>query len=233
MKFAIGTHLCPKKSARTLDINCQLLCLYCSARPSRSWEPLQPPLTFVVAAACSECEIANGMQRFAPLHVARIGPLGTSCSGLYNPERSRARTIPNERSSRDPVKGVMDRTKIAFAALLPALWLLLCGEGLSAQCVDWSNGTCRDPSCTLQNGKHSSLAVVSSPDVTARRATSRLGKSGNGNTSSVNAVSRAYAVEHAPLAICSARRQSPPDLATRWQFDCRAALDPRAPSSVS
>ena len=127
----------------------------------------------------------------------------------------------------------MDRTKIAFAALLPALWLLLCGQGISAQCIECSNGTCRDPLCTLQNGKHSSLAVVSSPDVTARRATSRLGKPDNGNTSLVNAVSRAYAVEPASLAIRSARRQSPPDLATRWQFDCRAALEPRAPSSVS
>jgi hypothetical protein len=173
------------------------------------------------------------MQRFASSHLPRTGPLETSRSCFYNPERSRACAIPNEQSSRDPVKGVMDRTKIALAALLPALWLLLCGQGLPEQCIDCSNETCMDLTCTLQNGKHSSLEAVPSPDITARRATSRLGKSGNANTPLVTAVSREHAVEHAYLAILSARRQSPPGLVARWQFDCRAALDPRAPSSIS
>ena len=173
------------------------------------------------------------MQRSASLPIARTGPLGTSRSCFYNPERSPARTVSNEQSSRDSVKRVMDRTRIAFAALLPALWLLLCGQALSAQRIDCPNEACTDPTCTFQNGKHSSFDAVSSPDLTARRATSRLGKSGNGNTDLVTAVSREYGVEHASLAIRSARPQGPSGLAARWQFDCRAALDPRAPSSIS
>lgn len=174
------------------------------------------------------------MQRFAPLHNRenRSSQASTVVALRTLSAHTLTRT-PNEQSSQDPVKRVMDRTKIAFAALLPALWLLLCGQGLSAQRIDCSKEISRDQTCTLQSGKYCSSDAVLSQDITARRASSRLGKSGNSNTTLLNPISRPHTLEHASLVIRSPRRESPLALATCWQFVCRAALDPRAPSSIS
>ena len=126
----------------------------------------------------------------------------------------------------------MDRTKLAFAALFPALWLLLCGPGLSAQHIDCSKKSSGAQACTLQSGKHCSSDAVSSRDITARRAASRLGKSGNGNALPLHLVSGLNVPERASAAV-TPERESPVALATYWQFALRAALAPRAPSSVS
>jgi hypothetical protein len=182
----------------------------------------------------NEREIPCGMQQFAPSdnRENRSSHASTTVAFTTLSTHTLARA-PNEQSSCDPVKRVMDRTKIAFVALLPALWLLVCGQGLSAQCIDCSKEVSRDQTCTLLSCKYCPSDAVSSQDISARRAPSRPGKSGNTNATLLSPISRPHAVEHASLALSCPRRESRAALATCWQFACRAALDPRAPSSIS
>jgi len=173
------------------------------------------------------------MRRFAPSQIreSRCSP-GLGVVVLKNP-RAAMLVRTNEQCSRDPVKPVMDRTRIALASFLPALLILLCGQSLPAQCIDCAKKNSTFQACTLQKGEHFSSDVVSSTDITPRRATSRPGKAGHNNAPTLDPISRFHQVEQVPLAICSARRESPLALATSWQFACRTALQPRAPSSDS
>ena len=177
--------------------------------------------------------LAVKMQRLAPFTIREDRSSRDSTVVAFTTTSAQMPVrIPHEQSSHEPVKGMMDRTKIAFAALVPALWLLLCGQGLPAQCIDCPKAPSSAHTCTLQNDKACSSDAVSSQDTTARRAASRLGKSGNTNPLVVNPISRSHAVERTPTPV-SAQRESPIALATCWQFVCRTALEPRAPSSVS
>ena len=231
MKIACGIR---QNSTRTLDINCQLLSLNCCARRSRAWESLQPALAFIVAMIRNECEFPCAMQRIRTItHRENGSSYDSTVVAFTTPSAHTLARTPNEQSSCNPVKGVMDRTRIAFAALFPVLWLLLCGQGLSAQCVDCSKEISSHQTCTLLSCQHCPPDAVSSQDIPARRAPSRLGKSGNTNTALLSPISRRPTAEHAPLAIRSPRRESPLAVAMCWQFVCRAALDPRAPSSIS
>ena len=195
--------------------------------------PVQLPLGFVMASQGRKAEIFCAMQRLAPLQIHE-----SKCSsgpGVVVLKNFRATTFvqTNEQCSGDSVKPVMDRTRIALASFLPALWILLCGQSLPAQCIDCAKESSTFQTCTLQKGKHLSSGVVSSTDITARRATPRPGKPDHSNPPILDPISRVHKVEQAPLAICSARRESTLALATCWQFACRTALEPRAPSSDS
>jgi hypothetical protein len=181
----------------------------------------------------SECELPCEMRRFASFAPREGRPFQTRTSLLsQTPALRHPHEVQMNKLRSNPVKALMDRIKIAFAAIFPAVWLLLCGQALSAQRMDWSKETSRDHPGTLQGCKPCSPDALISQDATARRAPSRLGKSGNANTLFVNPISRSHAVERMPIPL-SAQRESPFGLATCWQFVCRTALDPRAPSSLS
>ena len=174
------------------------------------------------------------MRRFASFAPREGRPFQTRTSLLsQTPALRHPHEVQMNKLRSNPVKALMDRIKIAFAAIFPAVWLLLCGQALSAQCTDYSKETSRDHPGTLQGCKPCSPDALTFQDATARRAPSRLGKSGHAKPLLFNPISRPHTVEHPSLAICSPRRESPLALATCWQFICRAALDPRAPSSVS
>ena len=141
--------------------------------------------------------------------------------------------FPNERSPRTPVKPAMDRVKITLVALFPALWLLTSGQSLLDPRDSCANPAPCNSTCTCEDGEPCPSHPLGSPDISARPVRSRLGPQvGHSNLLPLEPISPSYAVERTPQTVF-AQRESPPALATSWQFACRAALDPRAPSSVS
>ena len=163
-----------------------------------------------MAPACSRCQIYSAMKRL-----------------------EKRKRFPNERSRRAVVKPAMDRVKITLVALLPALWLLASGQSFFDPRDSCANPAPCNSTCTSEDGKPCPSHPLYSPDISARPVRSRLGPQvGHSNLLPLEPISASYAVERAPQTL-SAQRESPPAVATSWQFACRAALDPRAPSSVS
>ena len=141
--------------------------------------------------------------------------------------------VLNERRQVTAVKPIMDRARITLVALLPALWLLIPGQYLLGACAVCTNTASCDTTCAFEGAKQCPLHSVCSFDAAARPVKSRIAPQvPKGNFIPLEPVSRSHAVERTPTAV-SAQRESPLALATSWQFTCRAALHPRAPSSVS
>ena len=137
-----------------------------------------------------------------------------------------------ERSCSANVKGAMDRVRLMLASLLPALLLVTSGQSLLDP-VDWRNE--RFPSFvgTSQRAKKEPRAHSSSFTQTLRivkrRSPVDSGPEGLSIDASLPALSFPVA-ETLDFSICSF--ETAPDLATTWQFFCRNALEPRAPSSL-
>ena len=123
----------------------------------------------------------------------------------------------------------------AFIFLLPALFLLISGPGLVARPGCWSPAS-RGAICNLQSGKKATSAVVVLVDVSTRRPVSRIGKQfqfGRGSPPLLDVISFPDLIGSTFLISFSPQRRGPDTLASRWQFDCRAAGVPRAPSFLS
>ena len=141
--------------------------------------------------------------------------------------------FPNEGSPRTPVKPAMDRVKITLVVLFPALWLLASGQSLLDPRDSCATPAPCNSTCTSEDGKPCPSHPLCSPDISARPVRSRLGPQvGHSNLLPLEPISPSYSVERTPQTVF-AQRESPLALATSWQFACRDALDPRAPSSVS
>lgn len=140
----------------------------------------------------------------------------------------------NERSERCNVKAVMDRVKITLVSLLPALWLMSSG-----QCFldPRGNSAAPDPcdsTSAFESGQSCPSNTHSSIDLSARRSNPRVGShSAKTNFPFVEPVVGSPAHSRRFLATFSSYSKAPLALTTRWQFDYRAAPEPRAPSSVS
>jgi len=127
------------------------------------------------------------------------------------------------------VKDDMDRVRLALVALLPTLFLLASGQsvqGVCERCVTSEAG-----SALGERGKPSAPPLTST-EFSARTAHARIGKyQGHGSLTPVEPFSELRSVEP-PTRILPAVHARPIALAVSWQFACRTALAPRAPSSV-
>jgi hypothetical protein len=145
-----------------------------------------------------------------------------------------ARFSRNERPESDVVKALMDRMKVTLVALLPALWLMASGQYFLDPCGNCPAASASDSSFAFEKGQHCSSNEAGSIDLSARRTNLRVGaQSAKSNFFPVGPTVGSNSVSQRFSAVLSSNREGPLALATRWQFDCRAAPEPRAPSSVS
>jgi hypothetical protein len=139
--------------------------------------------------------------------------------------------IPNERPQRAVVKPVMDRARITLVAVFPALWLLVSGSYLPAP-GDGCPAKC-DSTFAFGAGKQCPPYSVCTGDTAARPVNPRIGpQAGNGNVIPLESSFRSHSIERLSAPVFT-QRESPLALAVSWQFACRAAPEPRAPSFVS
>jgi hypothetical protein len=135
------------------------------------------------------------------------------------------------------VEVVMDRVKITLAALLPTLWLMAAGQSFADPCGGHATLTtvnAFDSEFAFESGKHCPSNDPCSTDLSARRAKARIGShSAKGIFFVTRPTTRSQVAQPTFSPNSSSVREGPRALATRWQFDCRAAPEPRAPSSVS
>lgn len=145
--------------------------------------------------------------------------------------------IRNERCERWVVKAVkvMDRVKVALVSLLPVLWLMAAGQSFADPCRSCATASASDSKFGLESGRHCpSNKESSSIDLSARRGSARIGsQSAKASFFPVEPTTGSQVNGRRFLANFSSVREGPRALATRWQFDYRAASEPRAPSSVS
>jgi hypothetical protein len=145
----------------------------------------------------------------------------------------KGKPFSNEGALRTFAKPAKDRAKIALVALFPALWLAASGQPLLGLCDGSGSSSPCNSTCTAECGKQRPSHPFGSPDFSARPVRSRLGPQvGNSNPLLLEPVTHSEAGERRPVA-AFAKRESPLALAASWQFACRAAADPRAPSLVS
>jgi hypothetical protein len=141
--------------------------------------------------------------------------------------------LGNERCERWAVKADMDRVKVALVSLLPVLWLMASGQSLAGPCSNCSTASTADLKFALKSGKRCSSDESGSIDLSARRANARIGShSARSNFFPIEPTISSRSVDRRFLADFSSLPEGSV-LATRWQFDYRAAAEPRAPSSVS
>jgi len=143
--------------------------------------------------------------------------------------------IGNEQCERWVVKADMDRVKVALVSLLPVLWLMASGQYFADPCRNCATTKASDSKFALESGKRCpSNDATSSTDLSARRANARIGSHlTKANLFPVEPTTGSGSVDGRFLVDFSSACDGPRALATRWQFDCRAAPQPRAPSSVS
>jgi hypothetical protein len=128
----------------------------------------------------------------------------------------------------------MDRVKVTLAALLPALWLMASGQCFADPCAGGATAGARDSKVAFESGKRCPSNEAYSIDLSVRRASARIGShSAKGNFFFTEPTTRSQVAHSRFLGNFTSVREGPQALAARWQFDCRAASQPRAPSSVS
>ena len=138
----------------------------------------------------------------------------------------------SERVGHSPVECLMNRGKLTLVAFLPVLWLFASGESLLASCDECGTRIC-DSQSILNGGKGCPAQPLSNSDAAASALHSRILKH-SGKSSLTPCENICGSVSLQPQAVAHlAPRTNSLDLATSWQFACRAALDPRAPSFAS
>jgi hypothetical protein len=132
-----------------------------------------------------------------------------------------------------PAIAVTNRVKLALAVLMPALWLFASGQSLLAYGDECTFAGVDSSQASLDSGKSFPHQPFCGSDAAAMGVHARLVKHlGKGSPS--------YREHFCSLdfllpltAALRAARENSPDLVSSWQFACRAALDPRAPSCIS
>lgn len=139
-----------------------------------------------------------------------------------------------KRSAGSGVKRSMDRVRIIFVVVVPALWLVTSGQwfvGRGGSCIDglvcvWASG--------CQRGERCPAKKVYSFEQSARPINSRIQtQSGPDNLPLLGTVSYPAVLVLTPLAAGFPGPEGPAALAKWWQFEWRTAREPRAPSSAS
>jgi hypothetical protein len=127
----------------------------------------------------------------------------------------------------------MERVRLAVIVLMPAFGLLVSIQGLPG-CGDVFTFTgAPDWICSFEGAQDHSAESIFGLEIATGMLHSRTGKHvGKGALLNVEPSFQAPGHEQIYLSV-SNRRESPLDLRMSWQFSSRAALEPRAPSSVS
>jgi len=139
-----------------------------------------------------------------------------------------------ERPDNNRVEDMMTRARVILASLLPTLWLIA-----SMDCWGCAVGGLAGvrPDSTLSeagHGKHDCSTSFCSLEQSARRWSRRLHfQSGAEEFSSPALLPPFQSPIPAQLIDFSRRANLSSGLANCWQFRCRTALEPRAPSTVS
>jgi hypothetical protein len=129
----------------------------------------------------------------------------------------------------------MDRVRIALVSLLPVLWLMASGQSFADPCRNCAPANKYDSKFALESGKRCpSNEATAATDLSVRRTNARIGsQSAKQNFFPFEPTIGSRSVGQGFFAGFSSLRESPCALAVRWQFDYRAASEPRAPTSVS
>jgi len=127
----------------------------------------------------------------------------------------------------------MVRVKVIFAWLLPTLGLAASDQHLFPPVNGWPAGCSRALSAAGHT-KHAPMPDVRSFERSARLQSRRIGaqSGGSGFSLTVPSLDRQL-LELGRVRLSAVTSETALDLAKRWQFQWRTALDPRAPSSVS
>jgi len=138
----------------------------------------------------------------------------------------------SERTTHQAVQPSMSRVKITLVALFPVFWLLA-GQSVLDFCADCTILDAADSKAALSTGKKCNSHTPFSSDISKHAVRSRIGKiAAKIQLLPAELTSRSNSDE-ASSSAHSELPSAPPALAASWQFACRAALEPRAPSSVS
>jgi hypothetical protein len=128
----------------------------------------------------------------------------------------------------------MDRVKVTLVALLPALWLMASGQSFTGRCPSCASASSRDSTLALESGQCCPSDAAGSVGLSALRANPRIGAhSAKSNFRPLEPIDYSQAFNRTLFANSPSQRDGLIALAVRWQFDCRAASEPRAPSLVS
>jgi hypothetical protein len=129
----------------------------------------------------------------------------------------------------------MDRVKVALVSLLPVLWLMASGQSFAEPCRNCATANKADSKFALESGRRCpSHEATASIDLSVRRAKARIGsQSAKTSFFPVEPTIGSQSVDGRFSSGFSSFHDGACALAVRWQFDCRAASEPRAPSSVS
>jgi len=143
------------------------------------------------------------------------------------------RNVLIEHSLTNSVKSPMDRVRVMFAALIPALILLASGQVIFNPPMACASQHCPTAACFCQPARQVPLGDIVSFDQSARLMIRRMAKpfglDGFPPVSSPDGHIHGLRILH----IASISAEFPFGLAQRWQFCWRTALEPRAPSSAS
>jgi hypothetical protein len=135
----------------------------------------------------------------------------------------------NGRADTHSIEPMMDRVKVAVAALLPALLLLASGQYLvsdaHASCLTGVSGY------AIQKGKTRDSHPVCAPGITARVLSLRVARHFEKTHPQFQEPITAALAPERRLRSALTENQGPSSSST-WHFACRAAGNPRAPSSV-
>ncbi len=133
-----------------------------------------------------------------------------------------------------PAAGGMDRVRIIFAVVVPALWLITPGPFSLAQFSSCTGGT---QVCAFWPGasaaRHAPATILYTRGPSSRFSNARVQThTGPEDLPPLDAASYPPPLAAVPLTI-SWPNSDLLALANSWQFDWRAAPQPRAPSTVS
>ena len=179
-------------------------------------------------------------ERFTSFHAIYNGSKGEATSWLLYQNAILSRDMIAEKNDehigRIPVKPAMVRARIALTILFPAVWLLAAAQSSSGKTSLHSiSPAAAEFSSQLRSGHANSANPFAGADTAFRPGNARLFKHLNKPAnSSAHCVPGSIRGEDSAFRnsfFLSLTRSTP--LANRWQFDCRAALDPRAPSLAS
>jgi len=126
------------------------------------------------------------------------------------------------------------RMKLVVASLLPTLWLVTSGQSLLDPMGPCATGNFCAWVSRSESGEDFPLKQARFFLAAARPISIRIGThSGTDKIPSLETIFCGWDVEWTPIAISSPTSDGSLALAKSWQFHCRTALEPRAPSPVS
>ena len=175
------------------------------------------------------------------MHMQRAAPFHRKSDQLLFPlEPARfwhswGRALIPGASSKPGVKGrgVAQRTRFALVALLPAFCLIVSGQTAFVSCDNCSATIFDSCDCTIQAWKHSPRGSEACLDLSVGRLASRTGKQSGRNVMLPDLILGSSCAEQSSLAEPATQRPRGFAVTPPWQFDCRAAGEPRAPSFLS